>query len=223
MYLSGAASGGGEAMIDQDLARAIREEFLAGTLKVRSVSPETGEVSESVVSDVMEHQTDHKEMVCVALVGGLSVVCTEDHSLFLRQGDCLVAVEGSSIEPGMPLAVVFDGTLREVEVASVERLEPQEHTYDLCVPGDQNFVLTNGVVAHNSYSIGGISLDIEKSSKYQSLKNQAEAHFEKGATEVKIQTTKLLRGLQQPRFGIGIRSSFGPAVGRGVLSPRSFL
>lgn len=72
------------------------------------------------------------------------------------------------------------------------------------------------------YSIGGISLSLEKSSKYESLKQNAEGQFEK-ATEAKARTVKFIRGLQQPKFGFGVRSSFGPNVGRGVLSPRSFV
>lgn len=72
------------------------------------------------------------------------------------------------------------------------------------------------------YSIGGISLSIEKSSKYESLKQNAEGQFDKAA-EAKARTVKFVRGLQQPKFGFGVRSSFGPNVGRGVLSPRSFV
>jgi hypothetical protein len=72
------------------------------------------------------------------------------------------------------------------------------------------------------YSIGGISLSIEKSSKYESVKQNAEQQFQR-ATEAKQMTVKFIRGLAQPKYGIGIRSAFGPAVGRGVLSPRQFL
>lgn len=72
------------------------------------------------------------------------------------------------------------------------------------------------------YSIGGISLNIDKSSKYMALKENAEEQFLK-LTEAKLTATKLFGGLQQPRFGRGVRSAFGPAVGRGVLSPRGFL
>ena len=36
-------------------------------------------------------------------------------------------------------------------------------------------------------------------------------------------TVKIVRGLQQPRFGIGIRSSFGPFTGKGVLTPQKFV
>jgi len=81
---------------------------------------------------------------------------------------------------------------------------------------------TNAIHDEFDYSIGGISLSIEKSSKYQSLKDNAEQQFTK-ATEAKLQTVKFIRGLRQPKFGFGIRSSFGPNVGRGVLSPRSFI
>ena len=80
----------------------------------------------------------------------------------------------------------------------------------------------NWVADEFDYSIGGISLSIEKSSKYESLKQNAEAQFDK-ATEAKARTVKFIRGLQQPKFGFGVRSSFGPNVGRGVLSPRSFV
>lgn len=78
------------------------------------------------------------------------------------------------------------------------------------------------------YSIGGISLTIEKSSKYMELKRNAEEQFNKatgadGGEGIKQRTTKLIRGLQQPRFGRGIRSAFGPRVARGVLSPRNFV
>ena len=70
--------------------------------------------------------------------------------------------------------------------------------------------------------LAGFSLSIEKSSKYESLKQNAEGQFDKAA-EAKARTTKFIRGLQQPKFGFGVRSSFGPNVGRGVLSPRSFV
>lgn len=80
----------------------------------------------------------------------------------------------------------------------------------------------NWVADEFDYSIGGVSLSIEKSSKYESLKQNAEGQFDK-ATEAKARTVKFIRGLQQPRFGIGVRSAFGPMVGRGILSPRNFL
>jgi hypothetical protein len=80
----------------------------------------------------------------------------------------------------------------------------------------------NWVADEFDYSIGGISLSIDKSSKYQSLKENAESQWDK-LVEAKVKTTHYMRGLKQPRFGIGVRSAFGPAVGKGVLSPRNFI
>lgn len=80
----------------------------------------------------------------------------------------------------------------------------------------------NWVSNEFDYSIGGISLNIEKSSKYMDLKRNAEEQWDK-LTEAKSRTERYLRGLSQPRFGRGVRSAFGPHVGRSVLSPRSFI
>lgn len=80
----------------------------------------------------------------------------------------------------------------------------------------------NWVADEFDYSIGGVSLSLERSSKYETLKQNSEQQFDKGST-AKQQTVKFMRGLQQPKYGIGIRSSFGPFVGKGVLSPRGFL
>lgn len=80
----------------------------------------------------------------------------------------------------------------------------------------------NWVADEYGYSIGGVSLDLEKSSKYESLKQGAKEQFDTMLERAKA-TVKIIKGLQQPKFGAGIRSSFGPHMGRGVLSPRKFL
>lgn len=72
------------------------------------------------------------------------------------------------------------------------------------------------------YSIGGVSLAIDKSSKYDTLKSGASEQFDKQLDRAKA-TVKIIKGLQQPKYGIGIRSAFGPYTGAGVLSPRKFV
>jgi len=37
------------------------------------------------------------------------------------------------------------------------------------------------------------------------------------------QTVRIVKGLQQSRYGIGIRSAFGPYSSRGQLTPRKFM
>lgn len=83
-------------------------------------------------------------------------------------------------------------------------------------------VQANWVSEEFNYSIGGVSLDLEKSSKYGDLKSSAADQFDKMLERMKA-TVKITKGLQQPRYGVGIRSSFGPFTGRGVLTPRKFL
>jgi len=80
----------------------------------------------------------------------------------------------------------------------------------------------NWIANEFDYSIGGISLSVEKSGKYEGMKQNAEDQWDK-LVEAKSRTTHYMRGLAQPRFGRGVRSAFGPYVGRGVLSPRSFV
>lgn len=80
----------------------------------------------------------------------------------------------------------------------------------------------NWVAEEFEYSIGGVSLSIQKSSSYQALANDLQSRFDSDVTAAK-ETVKIIRGLKQSRFGIGIRSSFGPSVGRGALTPRRFL
>lgn len=83
-------------------------------------------------------------------------------------------------------------------------------------------LMLNWIADEFDYSIGGVSLSIEKSSKYESAYQAIKDQFDTQLERAK-QTVKIVKGLQQPRFGIGIRSSFGPYVGSGVLSPRKFV
>lgn len=83
----------------------------------------------------------------------------------------------------------------------------------------------NWVADEFSYSIGGVSLDLDKSSKYQSMADAIDGRFKEmlSADTGAKATVKVIRGIQQSKYGIGIRSSFGPSVGRGALTPRRFV
>lgn len=83
-------------------------------------------------------------------------------------------------------------------------------------------MMLNWIADEFDYSIGGVSLSIEKSSKYESAYQAKSDQFDKQLERAKA-TVKITRGLQQPKFGIGIRSAFGPYTGAGVLTPRKFV
>jgi hypothetical protein len=83
-------------------------------------------------------------------------------------------------------------------------------------------LMSNWIVNGFNYSIGGISLDLNKSSEYQSLKDAADQMFDK-ATTAKQQTVFIIRGLKQPRYAAGV-STVGPNVGKGIsMHPRNFM
>lgn len=73
-----------------------------------------------------------------------------------------------------------------------------------------------------SYSISGISLDIDKSSKYQSIKDNFEAEWDKMIDPIK-RSIKIVKGLQQPRYGIGISSALGPFSRAGIQSRSNYI
>lgn len=204
----------------------LKQALKDGTLSVNSVDPETGKVRRSPLKEVLRHHTPHKTLLKISLVCGREVTVTEDHSVFYPtgKGKEVVAAMASVLQVGDTLVIVTeDGEeISTSVVTDLTQVPAEEYTYDLSVPGDENFVISNGILAHNSYSIGGVSLDLEKSSKYEGLKSNAESQTQEMA-EAKARTYKIIAGLQQPRFGRGVRSAWGPALGQGVMSPRNFL
>lgn len=208
-------------MLSENQKIKVKSSFLNGKLKVKSANPQTKEVSLQPIKDVMQHHTGDKPSVLIETeMGNIHTTC--DHSVFRFDGsNGIVPVRSDNLKSGDYIVAEVLGELIPLAV-KITAMEPLQTSYDLCVPGNENFFISNGILAHNTYSIGGISLDIEKSSKYEGMKSNAEDQWDK-LCEAKSRTTKYIRGLAQPRFGRGVRSSFGPHVGRGVLSPRQFI
>lgn len=109
-------------------------------------------------------------------------------------------------------------------ITAMGQWKPEWRT--LLLTGAANYALLammiNWVSEEFGYSIGGVSLDLDKSSKYEAAANNFKDLFDTQLERAK-QTVKIIKGLQQPKYGIGIRSSFGPYAGRGVLTPQKFV
>ena len=80
----------------------------------------------------------------------------------------------------------------------------------------------NWIADEFNYSVSGVSLDIEKSSKYEAMKNNFIGEFEK-SRELAKRSIKIVKGLQQPRYGIGISSALGPHSRPGIQSRRNYV
>jgi len=83
-------------------------------------------------------------------------------------------------------------------------------------------VALNWIADEYGYSISGVSLDLEKSSKYESMKNNFLTEFKEAAQQAK-ESIKVIKGLQQPKYGIGISSALGPFSAPGVQSRRNWI
>jgi hypothetical protein len=80
----------------------------------------------------------------------------------------------------------------------------------------------NWIADEFDYSISGVSLSIEKSSKYESMKRNFYEEADK-AQELAKRSIKIIKGLKQPRYGVGISSALGPYSKPGTQSRRNFI
>jgi len=83
-------------------------------------------------------------------------------------------------------------------------------------------MVANWIADEFDYSISGVSLSIDKSSKYESLKNNYIQEYDK-ARDLAKRSIKIVKGLRQPRYGVGISSSLGPYSRPGTQSRRNFI
>jgi hypothetical protein len=107
-------------------------------------------------------------------------------------------------------------------VIAIEDVDKEKYAFDLSIPGNENFFLSSGILAHNTYSISGVSLTIDKFSKYEAMKNNFIQEWDK-ARDLAKTSIKIIKGLRQPKFGVGISSALGPYSRPGVQSRRNFV
>ena len=172
------------------------------------------------IKQVMRHHTDNKKLMNV-VTDNSNVTVTEDHSLY--SWDTKAEIKTSDLKPGMNLlSKVGLGDIVPKYIKEIKEAPKEPYVYDLSIEGNENFFLDSGILAHNSYSISGVSLDIEKSSKYQSMKDEYINEYDK-LVEANKASIKIIKGLRQARYGVGVSSSLGPLSRPGVQSRRNLL
>ena len=80
----------------------------------------------------------------------------------------------------------------------------------------------NWIEEEFSYSIQGISLDIDKASKYAAQADTLAVEVKEAIEQAKL-TVKTTKGLQQSRFRVGAQGALGPYTGRNSTNPRTFI
>ena len=71
--------------------------------------------------------------------------------------------------------------------------------------------------------ISGVGLNLEKSSKYMSLKENFEAAYDKQIEEHKTYGVRFIIGVRQARYSVGVTSALGPYSRMGVQSRRNYI
>jgi hypothetical protein len=196
----------------------LRKAYKTGMLFVQSMT-RNEEIVWSPIRQVMRHECPKKRLLKLSTEIGDTVI-TEDHSIFAWLDRKPFAAK--DLYPGVPIVGMIDGILNPIIVLASEQVASKQYMYDLSVPYTENFFLASGILAHNSYSISGVSLDIEKSSKYQSMKDEFIGEYDK-VVEAAKRSIKIIKGLRQFRYGIGITSALGPLSRPGVQSRRNFI
>lgn len=79
----------------------------------------------------------------------------------------------------------------------------------------------NWIEEEFGYSIQGISLDIEKSQKYQSMADSLSAKIDSTIEQAK-RGVKVTMGLQQNRFRVGAQGVLGPYTGNSSVNPANW-
>jgi hypothetical protein len=79
----------------------------------------------------------------------------------------------------------------------------------------------NQIADEFNYSISGVSLSIERSSKYESMKRNFYEEADK-SRDLAQRSIKIIKGLKQARYGVGISSALGPYSKPGTQSRRNF-
>ena len=206
------------------LRKRLQGAFERGQLYIKSYVQETKAVAWKPIKDVLKHNAEHKKIMNVLTTKRngdiVSLIVTEDHSLF--NWNTMEPIKTSDIERNFKLIGLNNDNFDAYDVRTIQPVPYQDPVYDLSVPGTENFFTTSGLLAHNTYSISGVSLDIEKSSKYQSMKDEYIAEYDK-LVEAAKRSVKIVKGLRMQKFGTGIMSALGPLSRPGVQSRRSMI
>lgn len=129
---------------------SIYKAFLNNEIMVQSVSIDK-RIRWSPVTDVTRHNVTQKMQYKVSLENGKSCTVTEDHSLFLNSEATIQDIKTKNLKINDNIAYVKNGQVISKKIISNLIVPSMNYMYDLSVPGDENFILESGILAHNSF------------------------------------------------------------------------
>jgi hypothetical protein len=127
----------------------LKKAFEENKIRIKSVS-KNGTVEYKQVTDVTRHYSFYKNIHEIILENNKKIIVTEDHSLFVFENGEIKIVKPKDY----PKEIIFieNDSITLVKIVFNEIIEKREFMFDLSVKDNENFVLTSGILAHNSFS-----------------------------------------------------------------------
>jgi len=126
-----------------------RIDEIKGDCRILSYDFKNLKVVESIAKCV---DSGEKECFEIEFDSGLKVVASADHKFFRKNGTevCLRDLHKNNLLAWSPL--LFKNIATKIELQKIKNVTKigKRHTFDLVVPGLNNFFLANGVLSHNS-------------------------------------------------------------------------
>jgi len=134
-------------MLSRRTKNSIKESFKNSCLLIQS-SDKNGKISYKKILNVYRHFCPHKKNFLIKSKK-VSITVTEDHSLYSIQDNKLIEIKPSLELHQVVMNFADQCCLRNVQV---KETKSKKYMYDLSVEENENFFLTNGFLAHNSFS-----------------------------------------------------------------------
>lgn len=125
----------------------IKKSFEQANLKILS-SDQNGNICYKTITDVLRHYCPEKRCLKIKL-GLKSIVVTEDHSLFSIKTNKIFPIKATL---NLSQVVVRNNKKCILKKVKAKQDHSRKYMYDLSVSENENFFLTSGFLAHNSFS-----------------------------------------------------------------------
>jgi len=130
--------------------KLIYEAFLNQEISVQSVTKDK-KIEWKSMTDIMKHDVKDKIQYKINLENNVSCIVTEDHSLFLDEGDVIKSIKTKEFKTGDDLIFIENKKVISKKVLTNLRVPSVKFMFDLSVQDNENFVLESGILAHNSF------------------------------------------------------------------------
>jgi len=137
-----------EIVYGKNKKEKIKDCFIRNQLYIKSSNKDC-KIELKKISDVLKHYCLHKKVFKTQLLNK-SITTTEDHSIYTIFDSKLLEVKPN--ENPKSIVIIDQDSCVLSDVIEIKKEYSREFMYDLSVEDNQNFFLTSGILAHNSFA-----------------------------------------------------------------------